>query len=68
MSKTFNETVPRIVPLCALPGTHKLIIILQTWKLLGVVIPYTAVVTAKTGVKKWSRGVFGVGQEDEDQF
>ena len=28
----------------------------------GVVIPYTAVVTAETGVKKWSRGqaVFSV--------
>ena len=25
-------------------------------KTQGVVIPYTAVVTAKTGVKKWSRG------------
>ena len=34
----------------------------------GAVIPYTAVVTAKTGVKKWSSGVFGVGQEVKDKF
>ena len=33
-----------------------------------MVIPYTAVVTAKTGVKKWSSGVFGVGQEVKDKF
>ena len=41
-------------------------------QLQGVVIPYTDVVTAKTWVKKWSRGslsgVFGVGQEVKDKF
>ena len=38
----------------------------------GLVVPYTAiVVTAKTGVKKWSRGqvMFSVsGQEVKDNF